>query len=47
MKPPKTEVGHLVMLKGMNFKTNRPSKKLANKLYGPFQVEKMITPTVI
>jgi hypothetical protein len=35
------------MLKGTNLKTRRLSKKLDNKLYGPFQVEKVITLTVI
>jgi hypothetical protein len=46
-EPPKYEVGDLVMLKGTNLKTRRPSKKLDNKLHGPFQVEKVITPTAI
>jgi hypothetical protein len=31
------------MLKGTNLKTRMPSKKLDNKLYGSFQVEKVIT----
>ena len=46
-EPPKYEVGDLVMLKGTNLKTRRPSKKLDNKLHGPFQVEKVITSTAI
>jgi hypothetical protein len=35
------------MLKETNLKTRRPSKMLDNKLYGPFQVEKMMTPMAI
>jgi hypothetical protein len=46
-KPPKYEVGDLVLLKETNLKTRRPSKKLNNKLDGPFQVEKVITLTAI
>jgi hypothetical protein len=44
---PKYEVGDLVMFKRTYLKTRRLSKKLDNKLYGPFQVEKMITVTPI
>jgi hypothetical protein len=47
MESPKYEVGDLVMLKGINLKTRRPSKKLDNNLHGPFQVEKVITPMAI
>jgi hypothetical protein len=36
--------GELVILNGKNLKTSRPSKKLDHKLYGPFQVEKVISP---
>jgi hypothetical protein len=46
-KPPKYDIGDLVMLKGTNLKTRRPSKRLDNKLYGPFQVEKGITARII
>jgi hypothetical protein len=35
-KPPKYEVEDLEMLKRTNLKTRRPSKKLDNKLHGPF-----------
>jgi hypothetical protein len=35
------------MLKGTYLKTRRPSKKVHTKLHGPFQVEKVITPTAI
>jgi hypothetical protein len=34
-KPPKEEVGNLVMLKGTTLKTRRPSNKLDNKLHRP------------
>jgi hypothetical protein len=46
-EPPKYELRDLVMLKGTNLKTRSPSKKLDNKLYGPFQVEKVITQMAI
>jgi hypothetical protein len=46
-EPPKNEVGDLVMLKEINLKTRRPSKKLDNKLHRSFQVEKVITPIAI
>jgi hypothetical protein len=35
------------MLKQTNLKTRRPSKKLGGILHGPFQVEKVISPTAI
>jgi hypothetical protein len=40
-------VGDLVMLDGCNIKTRRPSCKLDYQLHGPFQVEKVISPTAI
>jgi hypothetical protein len=43
----KYEVGDLVMLKGINLKTRRPSKKLDNKLHRLFEVEIVITQTAI
>jgi hypothetical protein len=46
-QPPKYEVGDLVMLKGINLKTKRPSKKLDNKLHGLFQLKMVITLTAI
>jgi hypothetical protein len=46
-KRPKYEVGDLEMLKGTNFKTRRPSKKLDNKLHELFQLEKVIIPMAI
>jgi hypothetical protein len=44
---PTYQVGDLVMLDGRNIKTRRPSRKLDHKLHGPFQVEKVISPTAI
>jgi len=37
----------LVMLNGRNIKTRRPSKKLDHKNYGPFQVEKIVSPLTV
>jgi hypothetical protein len=35
-EPLKYDVGDLVLLKGTNLKTTKPTKKLDNKLYRPF-----------
>jgi hypothetical protein len=43
----KYEVKDLNIFKRINRKTRRPSKKLYNKLYRPFQVQKVITLIVI
>jgi hypothetical protein len=45
--PPAFKVGDLVMLSGRTIKTKRPSRKLDHKFHGPFQVEKVISPTAI
>ena len=42
--PPPFKEGDLVMLSGKNLKTRRPSKKLDSKMYGPFEIEKIILP---
>jgi transposase InsO family protein len=44
---PAYQVGDLVMLDGRNIRTRRPSRKLDHKLHGPFQVEKVISPTAV
>jgi hypothetical protein len=44
-EPPRYKTGDLVMLDGRNIKTRRPSKKLDDKLYGPFRIEKIVSPT--
>jgi hypothetical protein len=46
-EPPKYLVGELVMLRGKNLKTRRPSRKLDAKLHGPFKVSKVLSPTMI
>ena len=37
-KPPTYKIGKKVMLNARNIRTKRPSKKLAPKLYGPFEI---------
>ena len=46
-KPPAYQVGDLVMLSGRNIRTRRPTKKLDHKNYGPFQIEKVISPLAV
>ena len=46
-KAPSYRKGDLVMLNGKNLRTRRPSRKLEHKLYGPFKVEKVLSPTAI
>ena len=36
--------GDLVWLDGKDLQTDRPSKKLAEKQYGPFKVTKVVSP---
>ena len=35
------------MLNGRHIKTKRPSRKLDHKFHGPFQIEKVISPTAV
>ena len=44
---PTYAVGDAVMLSTKNLKLKRPSKKLGHKYIGPFEVEKVISPTAI
>ncbi len=44
---PEYKIGQLVLLSGQHIKTKQPSKKLGKKYHGPFQVEKVISPTAI
>jgi len=44
---PAYQVGDLVMLRGRNIKTRRPSKKLDQMNHGPFQIEKIISPLAV
>jgi len=45
--PPGYQVGNLVMLSRHNIRTRRPSKKLDDKNYGPFQIEKIVSPLAV
>ena len=44
---PSYAVGDAVMLSTKNLKLKRPSKKLGHKYIGPFEVEKVISPTAV
>ena len=46
-EPPAYTVGDAVMLSRKNIKIKRPSKKLDHKFLGPFQIEKIISPTAV
>lgn len=46
-KPHTYKVGDLVMLSGRTIKTKRQSRKLDDKFHGPFQVERVVSPTAI
>ena len=41
------KVGDPAMLSTRNLKVKRPSKKLDHKFVGPFQVERLISPTAV
>ena len=45
--PPTYKIGDLVMLSSRTIKTKQPSKKLDHKFHGPFQVERVISPTAV
>ena len=42
---PDYQVGDLVWLDGKDLRTDRPSKKLEDKRYGPFRISKKISPS--
>ena len=44
---PVYKVGDPAMLSTRNLKVKRPSKKLDHKFVGPFQVERLISPTAV
>jgi len=46
-EPPAYQVGDLAMLNGCNIKTRCPSKKLDRKNNGPFQLEKIVSPSAV
>jgi hypothetical protein len=45
IEPASFEPGNLVMLKGKNIKSRRPARKLDHKMYGPFEILDIISPT--
>jgi hypothetical protein len=47
IEPPSFEWGNLVMLSGKNIKTRRLARKLDHKMYGPFEILDIISPTAI
>lgn len=47
LQAPAFQPGDLVMLNGKNLKTRRKCKKLDNKLFGPFEIVKVITPMAV
>jgi len=46
-KPPKYQIGDLIMLSRRNIKTRRPSQELDHKNHSPFQVEKIVLPLAV
>ena len=44
---PAYQIGDLVMLPGRTIKTRQPSRKLDHKYHGPFQVEKVVSPSAV
>jgi hypothetical protein len=47
IEPPSFEPGNLVILNGKNIKTRRPARKLDHKMYGPFEILDIISPTAV
>ncbi len=47
LEAPSYQVGDGVMLSTRNLKVKRPSKKLDHKFIGPFQIEKVVSPTAM
>jgi hypothetical protein len=45
--PPEYHVGDMVMLNGQHIKTKRPCRKLDHKFHGPFEIERVISPTAV
>ena len=44
---PEYQVGDKVWLEGTNIRTERPSKKLEDRRYGPFKITKVLSPTAV
>jgi hypothetical protein len=47
LEPPSFEPGNLVMLNGKNIKTRHPARKLEHKMYGPYEILDIISPTAV
>jgi hypothetical protein len=47
INPPTYEMGNFVMLNGKNTKTRRAAQKLDHKLYGPFEILEVVSPTAL
>jgi hypothetical protein len=47
LEPPSFKPGNLVMLNGKNIKTRRPARKLEHKMYGPYEILDIISPTAV
>jgi hypothetical protein len=47
IEPPSFETGNLVMLNRKNIKTRHAARKLEHKMYGPFEVLDIISPTAV
>src|SRR3978361_2145987 len=44
---PKMKIGDLMMLNSKNLRTRRPSRKLDHTIHGPFEIEKLLSPTAV
>ena len=47
LEVPKYSMGNAIMLSTRNVQMKRPSKKLDHRFIGPFQVEKVISPSAV
>src|SRR6478672_3122450 len=47
LKPPNYQVGDLVMLNGKNLRTRRSTKKFDHKMFGPFRINKVVSPMAV
>jgi hypothetical protein len=45
LEPPSFKPGNLVMLNRNNIKTRRQARKLEHKMYGPYEILDVISPT--
>jgi len=47
LEPPNYQVGDLVMLNGKNLRTRRSTKKFDHKMFGPFRINKVVSPMAV